>query len=111
MFVQNGVITFVSAITPKQELRNIARGILGNDLFEVFIDTSYQTCEQRDVKGLYAKAARGEIAHFTGKDSGFEIPALADLVLRTEGRSVEDSSLELLEAIRHKILFMPDAAP
>jgi adenylylsulfate kinase len=103
VFVSQGVITFVSAITPRGELRDLARGLLGNDLFEVYIKASYEACEQRDVKGLYAKAARGEIAHFTGKDGSFEPPQNPDLVLDTETTTIEDAAFELLEAIREKI--------
>jgi adenylylsulfate kinase len=103
VFVSQGIITFVSAITPRGELRDLARGLLGADLFEVYVKASYEACEKRDVKGLYAKAARGEIAHFTGKDGSFEPPHNADLVLDTEKTSVEDAAFELLEAIRERI--------
>jgi adenylylsulfate kinase len=103
VFVSQGIITFVSAITPRGELRDLARGILGNDLVEVYVKASYEACERRDVKGLYAKAARGEIAHFTGKDGSFEPPADADLTLDTERSTIEDATFELLEAIRSKI--------
>jgi adenylylsulfate kinase len=103
VFVSQGVITFVSAITPRGELRDLARGLLGADLFEVYVKASYEACEKRDVKGLYAKAARGEIAHFTGKDGSFEPPHNADLVLDTEKTSIEDAAFELLEAIRERI--------
>jgi adenylylsulfate kinase len=100
ILVSQGVITLVSAITPRGELRDLARGLLGADLFEVYVKASYQACEKRDVKGLYAKAARGEIQHFTGKDGSFEAPHNADLVLDTEATTVEDATFELLEAIR-----------
>lgn len=103
IFVSQGIITFVSAITPRGELRDLARGILGKDLFEVYVKASYEACEQRDVKGLYAKAARGEIAHFTGKDGSFEPPQNADLVLDTETMTIEDAAFELLEGIRSRI--------
>ena len=103
IFVSQGIITFVSAITPRGELRDLARGLLGADLFEVYVKASYEACEKRDVKGLYAKAARGEIAHFTGKDGSFEPPQNADLVLDTETTSIEDAAFDLLEAIRDKI--------
>jgi len=103
LFVSQGIVTFVSAITPRGELRDLARGILGDDLFEVYVHASYATCEQRDVKGLYAKAARGEIAHFTGRDSTFEPPAHPDLVLDTEKNSLADVTSELLEALGERI--------
>jgi adenylylsulfate kinase len=103
VFVSQGVITFVSAITPRGELRDLARGLLGGDLFEVYVKASFEACEQRDVKGLYAKAARGEIAHFTGKDGSFEAPHNPDLVLDTENSSIEENAIELLGAIRTRI--------
>ena len=103
IFVDQGIITLVSAITPRGELRDLARGLLGPDLFEVYVHASYQACEQRDVKGLYAKAAAGEIQHFTGKDGSFEPPQSPDLTLNTETSTVEDAAFELLEAIRERI--------
>jgi adenylylsulfate kinase len=103
IFVSQGIITFVSAITPRGELRDLARGLLGEDLFEVYVKASYEACEKRDVKGLYAKAARGEIEHFTGKDGSFEPPQSANLVIDTESTTIEDAAFELLEAIRLRI--------
>ena len=103
VFVSQGIITFVSAITPRVELRDLARGLLGGDLFEVYVEATFATCEKRDVKGLYAKAARGEIAHFTGKDGSFEPPLCPSLVLNTETSSIQDAAFELLEAIRERI--------
>jgi adenylylsulfate kinase len=103
VFVSQGIITFVSAITPRGELRDLARGLLGEDLFDVYVEASYQACEKRDVKGLYAKAARGEIAHFTGKDGSFEPPQNPALVLNTETSTIQDAAFELLEAIQDRI--------
>jgi adenylylsulfate kinase len=99
----NGVITFVSAITPRGELRDLARGILGDDFFEVYVKASFEACEKRDVKGLYAKAAKGEIPNFTGRDSSFEPPVNPQLVLDTEQLTIEDAAFELLEAIRAQL--------
>lgn len=103
IFAANGIITFVSVITPRGELRDLARGILGEDFFEVYVKASFEACEKRDVKGLYAKAARGEIANFTGRDSSFEPPLDPQLILDTERSTVEDAAFELLEAIRDRI--------
>lgn len=104
ILVDNGVIVFISAITPRGELRDLARGVVGEqNLFEVFVNASYEACEKRDVKGLYAKAARGEIAHFTGKDGSFEPPSNPDLTLETEHLSIEEAAIELIEAIRERI--------
>ena len=104
ILVENGVIVFVSAITPRGELRDLARGIVGEqNLFETYVKASYEACEQRDVKGLYAKAARGEIAHFTGKDGSFEPPQSPNLTLDTEKLTIEDAAIELVEAILPRV--------
>ncbi|MEP2777078.1 MAG: adenylyl-sulfate kinase [Luteolibacter sp.] len=104
ILVENGVIVFISAITPRGELRDLARGILGEqNLFETYVKASYEACEERDVKGLYAKAARGEIEHFTGKDGSFEPPHNPDITLDTEKLTIEDAAIELLEAILPRI--------
>ncbi|PAZ05929.1 MAG: adenylyl-sulfate kinase [Verrucomicrobiia bacterium AMD-G2] len=104
LFAQQGIVTFVSAITPRGELRDVARGILGDDFFEVYVKASFEACAQRDVKGLYAKAAKGEIAHFTGKDSSFEEPMQADLVLDTEENELEDCVDLLLESVKNRVI-------
>lgn len=84
MFASQGVIVLVSVITPKKVLREQARAILGDLFHEIFIKASYETCAARDPKGLYAKVAAGEIKQFTGKDSGFEEPEHAELIIDTE---------------------------
>lgn len=103
IFAQQGIVTLVSVITPRQELRDLARDIIGSDYYEVFVKASYDLCEKRDVKGLYAKAATGEIENFTGKDSQFEEPTRPDLIIDTEGQEVADSVTTLLEAVHSKI--------
>ena len=103
IFAQQGIVTLVSVITPRQELRDLARDIIGFDYYEVFVKASYDLCEKRDVKGLYAKAATGEIENFTGKDSQFEEPTRPDLIIDTEGQEVADSVTTLLEAVHSKI--------
>lgn len=103
VFAQQGIITFVSVITPRHELRDLARDIIGDDYFEVYVKADYDLCAQRDVKGLYAKAAAGEIKNFTGKDSSFEEPTAPDLVIDTSDQSVEDSVFTLLEAVRPQV--------
>jgi adenylylsulfate kinase len=100
LFAQQGVITIVSVITPRRELRELAREIVGRDFAEVYVKADYATCAARDPKGLYAKASQGEVRQFTGKDSGFEEPENAELVLDTEALSVEESAARLLEFLR-----------
>ena len=96
MFADQGVIVIVSVITPKRVLRESARGIIGDRFREIFIKASYETCAARDPKGLYAKVAAGEIKQFTGKDSGFEEPQNADLIIDTERVSAERATVEII---------------
>jgi len=103
VFAANGIITFVSVITPRAALRDLARGIVGEDFFEVYVQASFEACAQRDVKGLYAKAAKGEIPNFTGRDSSFEAPEHPDLLLDTESTTVAEAAAALLEAVRGRI--------
>ena len=91
LFVDAGVISINSFITPNADLRKMARETIGKDnLVEVYVKASFETCMKRDVKGLYAKADKGLVPQFTGKDSGFEEPTDSDLVIDTEAQSVEE---------------------
>ncbi|MDA7654098.1 adenylyl-sulfate kinase [Verrucomicrobia bacterium] len=91
LFANAGIVTIASFITPKKELRTLAREVIREpDFKEVFVTCSFETCEQRDVKGLYAKVKSGDIKNFTGKDSSFEPPeksSPADLELNTDEKS------------------------
>lgn len=98
----NGIIVLCSLITPRGIHRDLARGILGEDFAEIYVKASYEACERRDVKGLYAKAAKGEVAHFTGRDSHFEEPQQAELTIDTEKLSVEDAVFEVLEFLANR---------
>ena len=66
-----GVIVLVSVITPRRALRELAGRIVGADFHEVYVRAAFETCAERDPKGLYAKAREGAVTQFTGKDSGF----------------------------------------
>ncbi len=93
LFVDAGVITLVSFISPFKSERQLARSLVEKDEFiEVFIDTPLEVCEQRDVKGLYKKARAGEIANFTGIDSPYERPENAEIVVSTADQSAEDAA-------------------
>lgn len=73
LFVDTGIITIAAFISPNNQLREMAAEIIGKDDFvEVFVSTPLEECEKRDVKGLYAKARRGEIKNFTGISAPFE---------------------------------------
>lgn len=103
LFAECGVITITSFITPNNELRRLARGIVGDaDLLEVYVKASFETCRVRDPKGLYAKVAAGEVKQFTGKDSAFEEPESPDLVIDTEAFSEEECLSQLLDAVINK---------
>jgi adenylylsulfate kinase len=104
LFLNCGIIAINSFISPTREIRHMARDIIGKDDFiEVYINSPLTICEQRDVKGLYAKARRGEIKDFTGISSPFEVPAGADLEIRTDLLSIEASVEKLLEFILPKV--------
>jgi len=102
LFLDSGMVVFTSFITPKRDLRAAAAEIVGAaDFTPVYIEASFETCAERDVKGLYAKAAAGGVQHFTGKDSSFEAPIEADTdwVVSTDSKSEEACIEELLERI------------
>ena len=104
LFINCGIITINCFVSPTEAIRNMAKSIIGSDDFiEIFVDTSLAICESRDVKGLYQKARRGEIKNFTGIDAPFEIPVEAELVLKTENRTAEQTAESLLQFILPKI--------
>ncbi len=92
LFVDTGIITIAAFVSPTNELRDLARSIIGeNDFKEIFISTPIGECERRDVKGLYAKARRGEIKDFTGISAPFEAPEHPALDIDTTRVSIEDA--------------------
>ncbi len=100
LFVETGVITLAAFISPNNDLRRMAADIIGKDSFmEVYVSTPIEECERRDVKGLYARARKGEIKDFTGVSAPFEAPENPDLSLDTSKLSVEESVKLLLEKI------------
>ena len=104
LFADAGVIVVNSFITPKNDLRSMAREIVGDeDLLEVYVKASFETCAKRDPKGLYAKVKAGEVKQFTGKDSSFEEPERPDLIIDTEAFSEEECLAKLLEAAQGKL--------
>ncbi|KIL40558.1 adenylylsulfate kinase [Gordoniibacillus kamchatkensis] len=82
LLARNGVTVLVSAITPYREMRELARRELPGYV-EIFVDCPLEECERRDTKGLYAKARRAEITHFTGIGDSYEPPEQPDIVIRT----------------------------
>lgn len=105
LFKEAGVITLVSFITPLEEARKQVREILGEtDLVMVYIRASFETCAERDPKGLYAKGRKGELPHFTKEGMLFEEPDNEELILDTEGKSLESTLETLLEFISEKLI-------
>ena len=96
LFVSQGIITLISVITPLKAFRDLAREIIGVDFKEIYVKADYETCAHRDPKGLYAKVAEGKVANFTGKDSGFEEPSEAELILDTNQLSPQQSAKRIL---------------
>ena len=99
LFASQGVITLISVITPLKKFRQLAREIIGADFHEIYIQADFETCAQRDPKGLYAKVAEGKVANFTGKDSGFEEPDQAELILNTQTLSPEESAAKIIALV------------
>ena len=97
LFVDAGIITMTSFISPYRADRDAARAVFGaGDFFEVHCNTAIEVCEQRDPKGLYKKARAGEIKGFTGIDDPYEAPLKAELVLDAAKQSPQDAAVILV---------------
>lgn len=102
LFLDMGVVVFTSFITPNRDLRASARKVVGEkDITPVYVQASFETCAERDVKGLYAKAAAGGVENFTGKDSTFQAPEAGDpdWTISTDEKTEEESLNELLAKV------------
>jgi sulfate adenylyltransferase len=98
--VRHGGIVIAAAVSPYRATRNEVRTMVGEDrFFEVFVDTPLEVCEQRDTKGMYAKARRGEIKDFTGIDDPYEEPLHAEITLDAVGQSPEENARLVLEKL------------
>ena len=100
LFVQCGIITINCFISPTEKLRSLAKSIIGESDFKlVYVNTPIEICEQRDSKGLYAKARKGEIKDFTGINAPFETPASPDLEIKTTEHSFEENLKMLVDFV------------
>jgi adenylylsulfate kinase len=95
LLARHGVVAITAAISPYRDVRDEVRGWIEH-FVEVFVDTPLEVCEQRDVKGLYAKARSGEVPVFTGVSDPYEAPLNAEITLKTAGRDPRDSAEEVL---------------
>ena len=103
LFVQAGVIVLTAFISPFRVDRDNARKIAGSDFHEIYCDCTLETCEQRDVKGLYKKARAGEIPFFTGIDSPYEIPEKPELITKTDSdldKSIDEVFNYIMEHVK-----------
>ena len=91
LLVEAGQVVLCSFISPLASMRATAREVLGEDFHLVYVSAPFEVCRERDVKGLYAKEAAGQIANFTGKSSGYEAPTDAALELPTHQQTLEES--------------------
>lgn len=102
LFWDANVITFVSFISPFRHERELARGLVGGDFVEIYVDTPLDVCEGRDPKGLYGRARKGEIQEFTGISSPYEPPEKPELTLRTAEESVDQCVERILGYLKDR---------
>lgn len=100
LFLNCGIVTLNCFVSPTIEIRNIAKEIIGAENFiEVYINASVDTCEKRDVKGLYQKARKGKIKDFTGISAPFEAPEYPEIEINTAQLSIDESVQKVLDYI------------
>ena len=107
---RNGVPVITAAISPYREIRDEARELMGDRFIEVFVKASVEVCAERDVKGLYEKAFKGEIKEFTGVSDPYEPPLNPELTLDTEHDSAEEDAQKILTLLEERQL-IPAAQP
>lgn len=96
LFMQQGFVAMAAVISPEHEHRRMAREIVGEGFVEVFVNAPLTVCEARDVKGLYARARRGEIPNFTGISGPYDVPLEPDLMIQTDRVSIDEAVDRLL---------------
>ncbi len=108
LLMNSGIITLCSFISPTEEIRDMAKNIIGREnFFEVYVNAPLEVCEKRDVKGLYAKARRGEIKNFTGISSPFNAPVDCDIEANTDQKGVMELVEEIMEKVLPRIEYKP----
>ena len=106
LLTRNGVAVLASFVSPYNKIRDYSRKEIG-DYILVFVKCSLEVCEERDVKGMYAKARAGEIKDFTGIDHPFEEPENPDIIVETNEQTVEESKDIILKAL-DKVGYLPN---
>jgi len=106
---RQGGIVIAAAISPYRTTRNEVRKMVGEERFiEIFVDTPIEVCEERDVKGLYARARRGQIKGFTGVDDPYEVPVDPEITLDTVGFSPDENARKIVEFLEAHGFILPD---
>jgi adenylylsulfate kinase len=103
LVARHGGVAIVAAISPFRDVRDEVKRTYGN-VIEVYVNASVEECARRDVKGLYAKALRGEIPNFTGVSDPYEPPLNPDIELRTAEMSVDEATRKVIEYLEHRAL-------
>ena len=99
---RNGVPVITAAISPYREIRDEAREMMNGRFIETYVKASVEACEERDVKGLYAKARSGEIKEFTGVSDPYEAPESPEITVDTEAQSPEESAKQIVEFLESR---------
>ncbi|NLN26060.1 MAG: adenylyl-sulfate kinase [Bacteroidetes bacterium] len=103
-----GLVVLAAFVSPYRKDREKVKNIVGNDNFvEIYVNTPLETCEARDIKGLYAKARKGEIQNFTGVNAPYEPPLNSDISIDTSKESIETSVATLWEQLKNRIIETP----
>ncbi len=103
LFLQCGIVTICSFVSPTKDIRQVAKDIVGEgDFLEIYINAPIEVCEERDVKGLYKKARAGLIKNFTGIDAPFEAPENG-LEIRTDQTTIDEAVMQVFNYIQDKI--------
>jgi len=106
LFIDAGIVVIAAFISPYQKDRKEVQNIVSPVNFvEVFVNTSLEECEKRDVKGLYKKARKGEIKNFTGISAPYEAPQNPDVEIKTEEETVEESVHKIITHIENKLIY------
>jgi len=105
LMMESGLIVMTAFISPCKKDRNEARELISNDDFiEIYCKASLETCETRDVKGLYKRARKGEIKNYTGVDSPYEEPENPELIIDTDNETLDNSVSKILSFLKKNFL-------
>jgi len=105
LMLESGLIVMTAFISPFNKDRNEARKLISDDDFiEIYCKATLETCEERDVKGLYKKARAGEIKNYTGIDSPYEAPENSELIIDTDNETLNDSVLKIIKFLETNLV-------